>query len=388
MTDLLSSPAVAPGAALPEPIRARVEAALSAVYSGEVRVESVHPISQRASVSLRAGLSGPGPASVFVKHVPVATWPATDLAGEHVEFAHELLAQRFLEECPPPRPFRPRLLAWEADGFFVLEDLGDVQHAEMRTFGWVTRRLARALAAQHTATRGREARWLELRREMGLGGPEADRRRYGGPAQAWRFDEGRAFLARAARSRGVPPPDDGELDEARALVTACEGPLRAFLHEDLGNARQTFEVGDELFLLDYEYARWGPAPLDLCKAMLGKFELSLDDGVYLWSVPGFEPDLAAEYRAALAESGGPVVDDSTWDRSVALALAFHAVTLAGRLAHLEPDRRLVGTVPQNVNGILLRLHQLLPSGVLPGLAGFCERYLGNFDAAPRVFPGR
>lgn len=387
MTDLLS-PVVAPGAALPDPIRARVEAALSAAYGGPVRVDEVRPISRRASVSLRAGLAGAGPASVFVKHVPPETWPATGLAGDHVEFAHELLAQRFLEECPPVRPFRPRLRAWDADGFFVLDDLGEVQHAEMRTFGWITRRLARALAAQHVSTLGREARWLELRREMGLGGPDDDRRRYGGPAQAWRFDQGRDFLRRAARNRGVAPPDDPELDEARAFVTACEGPLRVFLHDDLGNARQTFEVGDELYLLDYEYARWGPAPLDLCKAMLGKFELSLDDGSYLWNVPGFGIDLAEEYRTALAEAGGPEVDGAGWERSVALALAFHAVTLAGRLAHLEPDRRLVGTIPQNLNGILYRLNQLLPFAVLPGLSGFCERYLGILDAAPRVFPGR
>jgi hypothetical protein len=195
-------------------------------------------------------------------------------------------------------------------------------------------------------------------------------------------------MLRAARHRGVLPPDDRELDEARAFVTECAGPLRVFLHDDLGSARQTFEVGDELFLLDYEYARWGPAPLDLCKAMLGKFEMSLADGSYRWNVLGFGPDLAAEYRAALAEAGGPVVDDSGWDRAVALVLGFHALTLVGWLAHVEPDRRLVGTVPQNVNGILYRLHQVLPSGVLPGLASFCKRYLGIFDAAPRVFPGR
>ena len=134
--------------------------------------------------------------------------------------------------------------------------------------------------------------------------------------------------------------------------------------------------GDELYLLDFEYARYAHALLDLCKPMLGKFEMEVETGLYVWSCPGFGPGLADAYRAALREMHGTTFDDDAWTPALAAALAASALALVGRLAELEPERRLAGTVAENVNGILYRLLQLLGDMPYPAARAFIARHLG------------
>ena len=368
--------AQSPQTALPTALVERLEDRLRQLYGTATRVVGTRPISRRAAISVRAEISGSNcPRFIFLKHIFPECYPANDLPREHIEFAEELLAQRFLESCPPAAPYRPRLLAWDADGFFALEYLGESGHGEMRTYDYLVPRIAHALALQHASTIGHETNYYELRRESGLGSAEDDKRRYGGPAQQWRFGMGRDYLLRSAAERGVETTyADEEFERARAFVTN-PGRLNAFIHDDLGNARQTFEVDDRLYLLDYEYARYGPGLLDLCKPMLGKFELDYENDTYLWSNAGFSRDLADAYRQSLVELGGPTFTDAEWDNALTAVLTFHALTLIGRLMHLEPDRRLVGTVRQNINSIIYHLYHLLPETTSLQLKSFCRRLL-------------
>jgi len=365
-----------------EALKDNLQEKLRQVYGAATRVVGVRHISRRAAVSARVQLEGSGnPRFVFVKHVFPECYPARDLPNEHVEFAEELLAQRFLENCPSPQPYRPKLITFDERGFFVLEYLGDNGYAEERTFGYLIPRIALALAMQHSSTMGHEEKYDELRRESGLGAPSDDKRRYGGPAQQWRFNLGRAYLLREAGERGLASSAfDQEIEEAAEFV-ACPGQHKAFIHDDLGNARQTFELNDRLYLLDYEYARYGPGLLDLCKPMLGKFELNLSNDNYFWNSADFPNDLATAYRQALLQAGVPSVSDEEWFKALASSQVFHSLTLIGRLMHLEPDRRLVGSIQQNVNGILFRLFETLPDETQPALKGFCKSFLGLPDTS-------
>src|SRR6266545_2959359 len=104
-------------------------------FSADTVVAECFPISQRSAITIRARLSGTGaPESVFVKHLHHTEYPAARLYETNVEFAEELLALQFLEQCPPAQPFRAGLIAGDPRGLIVLEDLGAEGHAEMRTF--------------------------------------------------------------------------------------------------------------------------------------------------------------------------------------------------------------------------------------------------------------
>ena len=330
-------------------------------FGSQASIVRVIPVSSRAAVTSRLILRGSGPPSVFVKHIASEIFPAVKLGDAHVEFAEELVAQRFLQSLQPCAPFRANLLAFDTQGIFLLDDLGEQGHTGMRSFDYIIKRLSRSLAILHLCTREKEIHYNRLRQQAGLGGQADDRRRYGGPAQFRRFEAGREILLRLAGLRNIDTVGlDHELDRVLAFVKE-PGPFLALIHDDLGNARQTFEKGDDLYLLDFEYARFGLCLIDLCKPMMGKFELNLDDGNYLWNDPHFPITFAEAYRVHLKEIGHLCFSDRQWYEGLSAALIFHALTLLGRLDHLEPDRRLVGTILQNVNGILFRLLELIPA---------------------------
>ena len=353
-----------------------VRALLGARWGGDVEVAGREVLASRAAIVARLALAGRGaPATVVVKHVFAAEWG--DAGRIDPEFSEEMAAHRFLAEIGAEEGLKPRLLAWDARGIMVFDDLGRDPSPRMRTFGELTPMLARAFARLHGRTAGREGDYLRLRASAGLPAPADDRRRYGGPAQARRRAAGAAHLLALARLRAEVDADAlaAELADAVARVES-PGPFPALIHDDVANARQTFEVGDELYLLDFEYARYAHALLDLCKPMLGKFEMEVETGLYVWSCPGFGPGLADAYRAALREMHGTTFDDDAWTPALAAALAASALALVGRLAELEPERRLAGTVAENVNGILYRLLQLLGDMPYPAARAFIARHLG------------
>lgn len=352
-------------------------------FGADTVVTECFPISQRAAITMRATLGGSAaPASVFVKHLHVSEYPAVRLFDSHVEFAEELLALQFLEQCTPSQPFRAKLVAGDARGLIVLEDLGPEGHAEMRRFDELVELVSAPVAMMHAATRNRMDLYWQLRAEAQLGDAESDRRRYGKPAQRRRFALGRDYLLGKSAAQSLAQTHEQLRQELNAAEAEIESPdeFFAFIHDDLGNARQTFEMGDRLYLLDFKYAKAGHCLIDLCKPTLGKFALNLDNGVYLWSNPNFPLTFAAAYRRRWQRETGLIIDDARWDNALSSAFVYYGLTLVGRLMHLEPDRVLLGTVRQNINGILYRLDEVLPAHSYPALKAFTARFLAA-DAA-------
>lgn len=129
---------------------------------------------------------------------------------------------------------------------------------------------------------------------------------------------------------------------------------RALIHDDLANARQTFEVGAETYLLDFEYSHYAPPFYDLTKTLLGKFETNIQSGQYCWTCPNLPWSLAEQHRALLAQDYGLVLADSDWSEIMAACLIYAAMTVTGHLYMVGSQRPLRGTVPQNVDLVLAR----------------------------------
>jgi aminoglycoside phosphotransferase (APT) family kinase protein len=166
-----------------------------------------------------------------------------------------------------------------------------------------------------------------------------------------------------------------ELEDVQRMI-AQPGPFAALIHDDLSNARQTFEVEGRLMLLDWEQAKFGHALLDFVKPMVGKIEVELDTGISAWQCPGFPIALPDAYRRLLARDHAVALGDADWDANLSAALIFGALALAGRLVVWDPRRALRGTPQQNINGVLRRLLQLLPgSAPFPAMRGFLRGHL-------------
>lgn len=334
-----------------------VAAALRGAFGSAARMQAYRPLSRRVASVGRVWLAGAAqaPATVIVKHLPPRALPGA--RGDYPEFDEELAAQRFLRARGLEPGLKPRLLGWN-DAAFLLEDLGDAP-VPARTYGELVPRVARALARLHAGTRGALDEYAAVRGEMGLDG---DRRRYGVPAERERFENGRRFIleSMAARWRGDRAALARELDVVD-LAVSDPGPFLALLHDDLGHGRQTYEVGGDLYLLDFEYAKPGHALLDFMKAIVGKLEVG-PAGVYAWTNPGFPRSMLATYRAVLADEHGVTFADEAWELAVPAAIACAAVTLVGRINQMRPGQPLLGDVAPNRNGVLYRLAQLLGAG--------------------------
>lgn len=378
-----------------EPNGTKIADLLCARWGGDLRIGPYEELSRRSARVGRLRIDGTGaPSSVIVKHAH-----PEEFGGlcANPEFREEQIVHRFLRDCGVEEGLKPALHAWDPQGVTVLEDLGTENYRRMRSYDELVSMLSAALARLHAGTRGRQDDFIRLRRDAGLGDPGADSRRYGSNALHRRARRGRDHLLdrvghdRSARERGAIL---AELENALALVEA-PGQFLCLIHDDLGNARQTFEVGDRLYLLDFEYARYAHGLLDLCKPLIGKFEMELDTGFYRWVNPNFPLTLVDAYRDSLHREHGIRFDDSIWEDAVHAALTYAMLTMVGRLLELESDRPLVGTVPQNVNGILRSYWELIGERpVYPALAGFIPHHLRLSDlhntlvSAPSAAEGR
>jgi hypothetical protein len=350
---------------------------LHSLWGNDTRIESYDLLSRRSASVARVRLSGPepalAPATVVVKHVAAEDFPLAEPARSNPEFAEEQLAQRFLREIGLEGGLKPALLAWDRRGITILEDLGERNYTRPRTYEELIPLLSDALARLHAGSSDRFDTYLRMRHEAGLGEVSDDTRRYGAVAQARRFEKGRAFVLeqRPSGRRAL----EAEIDSVRSQIDE-PGSFRAFIHDDLANARQTFEVGDSLYLLDFEYSRYSHCLLDLCKPMIGKFEINLDTNTYVWTCPNFPLELASTYRRHLDNSYGWRFSDHLWEEGLSVALIYTALTLIGRLVELEPEVLLFGSIQQNINGILFRLAGLLQSKTVhPEFQAFISRFL-------------
>ncbi|MEM7425267.1 MAG: hypothetical protein AAF441_04185, partial [Pseudomonadota bacterium] len=260
----------------------------------------------------------------------------------------------------------------------LLQDLGTEPYARRRSSGELAKMLARSLAHLHCQSRPHFSCYLELRAGAGLPSPEEDVRRYGGPAYQSLFAMGRDFVLsrhELACVRHEAASLAAEFDAVRKRI-ADPGLFAALIHDDLGNARQTYEVGDALYLLDFETARWGHCLLDLTKPMLGKFERDMSNGNYIWTGSTCGMGLYHAYRSDCSEIYGLNFDDETWGEGMATALMFAGFALTGRLCRLETNRRLVGTVTQNLRRIYACLNDYLTDlGRMPATRKFIVQFL-------------
>lgn len=173
-----------------------------------------------------------------------------------------------------------------------------------------------------------------MRVEAGLGGPSQDRRKYGTPGVRRLFGAG---VALCLGTEGLTLRQMGAMAEGFDAVEAAmddPGPYRSLIHDDLLNASQTVDIGDTLFLVDFEQAKVGHALLDFAKPMIGKFEVDETRRVWGRQCPGFPLELPTRYRE-LPEAT-ITLPDRYWHLG---AVLIHGATqLIGRMAAWDPAR--------------------------------------------------
>lgn len=354
-------------------------------FGAGTRIVGRTALSRRMATVTRLAMSGPNaPASVIVKHVPVDVFAPGRLPPVP-EFVEEQVVHRFLDGIGATPGLKPVLLAHDPDGITVLEDLGPTGSPVVRTRAELMPRLVRALCRLHGRTLGREDEYQALRREAGLPPPDEDRRRHGPPLEAARAAHGRTGLLHLA-GPWLPSPLlellNRELDTVFALVERYPD-VRALIHDDLANARQTFEIGGETLLLDFEYSHFAPPLYDLTKLLLGKFETEILTQDYRWVCPAMPLAFADMYRDTMMREYGLSFSDIDWKATLAACLVYAALALLGNLAAVGLERQLRGSVQSHINIVLDRLSSILaPWCPFPTLLGVVGAFRAKEPALP------
>ena len=358
--------------------RDELDALAKRVFGRNTLISHVEKISERGAIVARLRLKNASVPNVIAKYTrePVRVGKTVD--RDKVEFVEEQLAHRFMATLSGGEKCKPDLLYAAPEGIILLEDLGPDARKSRQNYGFLIPRLAEAIAHLHAAGRGQYEKYCEMRLLAGLGTPMEDRRRYGKPAYRFLYRAGMDFVLtrfEVSALRYNKSAIEAELMEVARLIDN-PGPFLTFIHDDLGNARQTFEVDDKLLLLDFEYSKYSHALLDFAKPIMGKFEISLKSGVYAWTGSNFSLELIDHYRKFNEAVYGIRIEPPVWQAAVTAAMTYAALTLVGRLCHLERDRNLRGTVKQNIQAILRNLFGL--PGIqqsLPATTGFIAAYL-------------
>ncbi len=358
--------------------RHELDALIKQHFGQNSAIARIEKLSERAAVVARLHLNNAPVPSVIAKFTRGAIQPSQPIDANKIEFAEEQLAHRFLATLHTPEKYKPDLLNTAPQGIILLQDLGPEGHNTKRTYDYLIPRLAEAIAHLHNPSRNQFENYCTLREEAGLGRPDDDRRRYGKPAYQALYQLGTEFILTRYETttfRYYKSAVATELQQVDHLISN-PGPFLAFIHDDLGNARQTFEVGDKLYLLDFEYSKYSHALLDFAKPLMGKFEINLETGAYGWTGPHFPLALIDHYRQYTETTLGVEYENHNWQEATAAAMTYAALTLIGRLCRLEPNRNLRGTVKQNIQAILKHLSMLLDTlQSLPATKGFINGYL-------------
>ena len=351
----------------------RTEALIKARFGEDCRVVGYDRLTRRAAAVARMRLAEAPVETVIVKHLD-RPWATAELVADHPEFANEALNYRFLDSIGLCGTVPPGLIGCDPSGVIVLADLGDFAALPERSFDHLVPALARSLALLHSATHDRAEAYDSMRSEAGLGSRSDDRRKYGAPGARRLFHAGAALcLATEGLSHRQTAALAREFETIEAMVVAPADYL-ALIHDDLANARQTFDTDEAMFLLDFEQAKYSHALLDFVKPMIGKFEVDEVQNVSMWQCPAFPLDLPSRYREILAADFGRSLP--AWDANLAAALVYGAMGLVGRMAAWDPRRRLRGSRRENIRGVIHRLSTLLAElDAFPAVRSFAGDFL-------------
>jgi len=336
----------------------RLQTYLTHYFGSEVLIETYELLTRRASIVARVGLKDAKDHSVIVKHAPDFTYAPN---SSSLEFREEQLAYSFLQKITAKGKYKPELVGLEKGRVLIMEDLGTKdQYSQNKSFNYLVPKLAKSIAHLHGAAYGKYDEYVALRPSMDLK-LDKDERRYGKDAYELLYRKGKDYLLNRYDLSPVRTHQSTLFSELDNILKFIKNPQSylSLIHDDLGNVRQTYEFEGKLLLLDFEYSKYTHMLLDFVKPMIGKFEESTQDGFYRWTQTQFPLALTKEYRKHLKQDYNLSFDDEEWDFNLYCALSYGAIGLIGRLCYLEPEKRLLGSVLENMKGILNRLNVLL-----------------------------
>lgn len=369
------------------PLIAAAEAELVRTVGRAVRLGDAVRLSdeERRNLLLRVhDVAGGAPSSFIIKKIVVDAYDADDLESwDTRRFFSDWSGAAFLSAALD-RPRTPRFYGGSYEhGFFILEDLGehrslveplleeDAASAEKALLNF-----AECLGSVHAGTIGKyadlEQRLRNIKPHLAGFGAAASELRH-------RLEQLHSGLEQLGLR--IEPGFSRDVDAVCAAIDA-PGPFFAYIHGD-PCPDNVFWNGQELRLIDFEFAGFGHALLD---------------GVYprmmfptCWCAKRVPAELVSKiervYRAELAKGCQAARDDRLFESALATACGYWLLmTLSRGLTRaLEVDQSWgIATIRQRV---FARLEAFLTiaeeCGELPALRGMSNRVL---DVLPKKWP--
>lgn len=316
------------------PILAAAERQLSKTLGRNVCLGDVARLSEdgRRNLLLKArDLSGGSPSSFIIKKVVVDTYDPADAASwDTRRFFSDWVGAEFLSTALPV-PRSPRFYGGDyAEGFFILEDLGehrslveplledDAASAERALLSF-----SACLGSLHAGTIGQSATFQGLLRAMSPHGATFARAVAG---LGERVDQLQACLDELGIRAGT-----GLSQELEAVITTIEnpGPFLSYVHGD-PCPDNVFWNGKELRLIDFEFGGFGHALTD---AAYGRMLFPS-----CWCANRLPSDLVtraeAAYRSELVKGCPEAQEDRIFEAALTTACGFWLLSSLGR--HLAP----------------------------------------------------
>jgi len=285
---------------------------------------------------------------VIVKYVGPAHYAHKE--QHHINFAEELFHYQFLMQHRQAFDLFPALLG-QRTGMFLLQDLGvDVyQYPNMQA---IMQGVASTFVHLHTAFSGLHGAYVSARKAAGLCAPEQDLRNYGVPGNWHHARRGLAVLQEYAHIMGVCPPTDFE----KLLAPIYEaikhpGPFFTFVHDDLGDRRQSVSLEGQVYLLDLEHAKYFHGLMDLAKVLIGKVEFDEEKQAMKYNHARMPRELMQVYEGLWQAASGKECTQDFWQEHWLAVLVFQVGLAIDRLIDVSQDP-MKHTVAQNMRLIL------------------------------------
>lgn len=272
-----------------------------------------------------------------------------------ISFLEEHLNYKFLTEIRDLFPLYPQLIG-SSEGLLVLEDLGeDIYEYPSQKMEWES--VATTLAMLHGATANHSLLYYNLRKSFQLEDVHHVQEN-----QNQLFDLAIKNLKEYCEIFNIKINNyDVRLNEIKFQINN-PGEFLAFIHNDLAALRQTVSKEGNCYLLDYEWATYSHALLDISILMIGKIEKNIDSKAYSLSFLNYLPNFIDTYRTKLEKIRQMRFDDQIWQISVSSALIYNTFLVIGQLLidlKSPSQKKLTYSYTSCLNAVLSRLLSLL-----------------------------
>ncbi|MFN6501333.1 MAG: hypothetical protein RMX65_030670 [Nostoc sp. DedQUE01] len=293
--------------------------------------------------------------SLIVKYVN----PNSKFHQEQIEVKAEYIEERFnyifLSKIRNLFPFFPELIA-DDQNLLILEDLGESEYSEPPDQS-ILKNLATTVAQLHAATANQYPLFRQMRKEANLDG--IDKRMYSKDYYAILFATGAIQINWYCDLLNIRRQSyEILINQVQDIISNPE-VFHAFIHHDLVSPRQFIYVKNQVYLIDFEYAQYSHAFLDIAKILVGSIQWNRKEQVYFINHSNFPKEILDIYRLEYSKYREIEFDDKVWEMNLSSALIHSTLSVLGELFKIPSEWKLRESIEANIKLLIDRLIYLL-----------------------------